>query len=186
MKNKNILHAVIKVAFVAILLFFIFQFAGYISENDHLVDTVNQWGYLAAFGVALVSGFNFVIPIPAAAFLPVFITAGLNIYIVVLILALGLTLADSIAYLVGNAGKNLLSDEREKKLADLFESLQNKNSWLLPLFIILYASFVPVPNEVIVVPLAFVGYKFKYIFPLIFIGNFVFNILAVWGIYQFI
>ena len=42
----------------------------------------------------------------------------------------------------------------------------------------LYASFVPLPNELLVLPLSFFGYRLWKVFLVVLFGNFVFNTLA--------
>lgn len=46
----------------------------------------------------------------------------------------------------------------------------------------LYAALVPFPNEILIIPLAFTGYRVLYILPPLLVGNGIFNLLAGFGI----
>ena len=121
------------------------------------------------------SGFNLVIPVPAISFLPVFLTSGLNTFAVVAIIAAGMTLADFVGYLLGKAGRHLALSALERRVANKFEGLKEELHWSPALLLFLFASFIPIPNEVIVIQMAFLGYRLVYILLPVFLGNLVFN-----------
>lgn len=180
--NKRVPKSIFSVLFVIALLVGAYFAGQEILENDHLREFVNGFGYIGVFAMAIIGGFNIIVPVPAITFLPIFLAADLNFLGIIITIALGATLADSIAYLLGNASRAVLNDSKQERLAALLREVQEKRAWLIPILLILYGSFVPLPNEVIVAPLAFIGYKFRYILPLVLIGNFVFNYLAATGI----
>jgi len=131
--------------------------------------------------VSVLGGFNLISSVPVVAFIPVFIVAGLNQWLVVLVIAAGVTVADMIAYGVGRVGKRFLSGRLEKTIRRL-EKISEKYS-LSPLFILFFfAAFVPLPNEVLVVPMALLGYKLRHILVPVILGNIVFNSLGALGV----
>ncbi|OGN05777.1 MAG: hypothetical protein A2750_04305 [Candidatus Yanofskybacteria bacterium RIFCSPHIGHO2_01_FULL_45_42] len=153
-----------------------------IKDSDFVSGIVKQFGYAGIFLIAVVSGFNLVIPVPAISFLPIFLASGLNVLAVVSIIAAGMTLADFVGYLLGKAGRYMALSAFERRVINKFERFKDKLHWSPALALFLYASFVPLPNEVIVLPMAFLGYRFTHIFFPVFFGNMVFNSLYAAGV----
>ncbi len=153
-----------------------------IRESGFVQDMIAQYSYAGVFLISFLSGINFIVPIPAISFFPLFTAAGLNAVITVLVITIGLTLADSVSYFFGMAGRNIVLSERQAKVARKLERLRERYKFL-PIFILfLFASFVPFPNEVLIVPLAFLGYQLRHIVPAVFSGNLVFNTLSAVGL----
>ena len=63
----------------------------------------------------------------------------------------------------------------ERKVLNKFEKIKEKLNWSPALALFLFASLAPFPNEIIVVPMAFLGYRFTYVLLPVFLGNMVFN-----------
>ena len=168
------------------LLFGIVAFALWLGtlvrENEALQALVRQYGYMGIFVVAIISGFNIAVPIPAAAFIPVFVESGFSVWPVVGLIALGTTIADLAAFGVGKVGRSLLLTVRQDHIRARLDSLQLRFPWA-PMFVLfLFAAFVPLPNELLLVPFAFLGYRVWRILPPLILGNSVFNALAAFGI----
>ncbi|MBI2037145.1 MAG: hypothetical protein HYT14_02185 [Candidatus Liptonbacteria bacterium] len=133
------------------------------------------------FIVAIVSGFNFVVPVPAIAFLPLFLASGLSFLPTILIIAAGVSIADSIAYFVGRIGRHVLAYAFEERLILRMERVRERYHWAPLTAFFLFAAFVPLPNELLVVPLGLLGYRFRQILPVAFAGNLAFNSLYATG-----
>ena len=79
--------------------------------NEVAVDSVRirtavyEFGYLGLFGIAALSGFNLVVPVPVVAFFPFFMDAGLDPVLTVGTIGLGMTTGDMVGYLLGYAGR---------------------------------------------------------------------------------
>lgn len=164
-----------KILFVLAVFVFAWWVSGFIRDNQFVNQLVGDYGYFAAFAVAVVSGFNFVVPIPAVSFVPIFAEAGLNIWGIIVVLSAGMTLADFIAYLIGKTGREFISSGLEKRVVVQVERLHTELGWSPALVLFLFASFAPFPNEVMVIPFSFLGYPaWKVLMP-VFLGNIVFN-----------
>lgn len=154
-----------------------------ISQNDSVVGVVERFGYFGIFGLSILSGFNFIVPVPIVALTPIFLEAGLVLWLTVLVTTLGMTLGDSVGYMFGSVGRKLVTPSRAHDKVVKWANQFKGRHRLLPYFVLLcYAALAPAPNEVIVIPLSFAGYKPKYILPIVFVGNLIFNIFAVFGI----
>lgn len=151
------------------------------EENDVITEIVITYGYTGIFFASVVSGFNILVPIPIIAFLPLFVISGLDQWIVVILIISGVTIADMLVYYFGRIGKKIASVSLRKKTDKLSKFLEeHQKISLVALF--LFAAFVPLPNEVLVIPMAFLGYSFFSIATPVFLGNAVFNILAMLGV----
>lgn len=170
----------------AILLFGLFTLAVYISftlsDNVVLVHLVEKLGYLGVFAIATVTGLSFFSPVPAASFTPLYSAAGLYLPAVVGVLALGTLLADVLGFLFGKTASQTITTTYPT-IANLATSLSNsKRRLLTAIGIFLYASFVPLPNEALIIPLAAAGVPWRLLVIPLLLGNILHQTLLVGGI----
>jgi len=156
-----------------------FWLAQYAKDNESIRQVVSQYGYFGIFGIAIISGFNLAVPIPAISFLPLFLESGLGTWSTILVVSLGVTLADMIAFFLGKAGRHVFP---EGKIIKRIQKLGEKNVHSPILVLFLFASFVPLPNEVLGLPMGFMGYNKWHVLTAVFLGNFVFNTLYGLGV----
>lgn len=162
-------------------------YAAYLAQgNDIVKQAVLDYGYVGIFALAFATGFNLVVPIPAIAFMPLFLEVGLNFWVTVAIITVGITLADSFAYLIGGIGHEMLMNNpkysRERSVFKKLLRLKKKHVHAPLIFLFFYSIIAPLPNELLVIPLALLGYRYLQIFPIVLIGNFIFNIIYAQGI----
>jgi len=154
-----------------------------VSKSAFAQSLFESYGYYGIFFASIISGFNVIVPVPIITFMPVFVAGGLDPIISIIIISIGMTLGDSLGLLIGNIGGHLMSKEAEafyKRINILHEKYH-----IGPLvFLFFYILLVPFPNEFVVVPLGFLGYKLRTIFPVVLLGNIFFNILVYAGILQ--
>ncbi|NNM32911.1 MAG: hypothetical protein HKO53_07575 [Gemmatimonadetes bacterium] len=151
------------------------------AELDSLRDSVAALGYPGLLGASALSGFNLVVPIPVVAFYPFLIEAGFEPVPTLATIALGMTTGDLVGYLIGDASRTLAKD-RMVGLRERVDQLHARHP-VLPLAVMfLYAAFAPIPNELLVIPLAFMGYSIVWVMAAVFFGNIVFNSLAAFGV----
>ena len=158
---------------------FAFWLGEYAEDNELIKRFIASYGYVGIFIIAIISGFNLAVPVPAISFLPLFLGAGLNIWITIVLITLGVTLADMIAFLLGRAGRYVI---KEGKMIKRLERMRDKNPHFPIFFVFLFASFVPLPNEVLGLPMGFMGYNRWAVFCAFLFGNFVFNTLYGFGV----
>ncbi|MDP3954457.1 MAG: VTT domain-containing protein [bacterium] len=177
-KIKRVVYAVSFVAIVALA----FWLSELVGKNNLVQNIVSSFGYIGVFGASIISGFNLVVPVPAIAFLPALLEAGLNFWITIIIITLGMTLGDSIGYVIGRTGRKAISPITMVNFMNRLEHIENKYHIKPTAFLFIYASLVPLPNEIMVIPLGFLGYKFKQLFMAVFAGNLIFNGLSAFGL----
>lgn len=182
LKHTKILF---KFVITIVVIVLIAWFNKWAITNDIVVEFTRRFGYWGAFFSSFLSGFNVIVPIPIIGFYPFFIEAGLNSFLIILLVSLGMVGGDMLGYLFGSIGRNVWQEKKKhNKFFKKVESIHNKYPKSLLFILFIYASFVPLPNELIVVPMAFLGYKFKHMIPLVMLGNVVFNTLVAFGFVQ--
>src|SRR3989344_3560309 len=115
-----------------------FFLADYVQSNGTARQLVEHFGYLGIFLVALLIGLNLFLPVPAATFTPIFVSAGLPIPGIIVTLVLGALVADTIGYLIGLGGRHITrhtSPALQKKMQSFAE---RHHALLLP-FVFLYS-----------------------------------------------
>lgn len=142
---------------------------------------VARYGYGGVFVVAVASGFNVLVPVPAFAFVPLFTAAGLEFVPTVGLIVAGVTLADMVGFFLGRAGRDI-DAVRHAKIVRRLEKFRDRHRAAPLLFMALYGCFAPLPNQVMAVPLGLMGYAAYEVIVPIFVGNLVFNTLAASGI----
>lgn len=151
------------------------------AELDSLRESVAALGYPGLLGASALSGFNLIVPIPVVAFYPFLIEAGFEPAPTLATIALGMTTGDLVGYLIGDASRTLAKD-RMVGLRERVDRLHARHPVLPLVVMFLYASFAPIPNELLVIPLAFMGYSILWVMTAVFFGNIVFNSLAAFGV----
>ena len=157
-----------------------FFLAGNINENEWLTSAVKNLGLVGTIVIGIVCGLNAFVPIPPATFAPLFIESGLSPLLVILGFVIGTTIADSIGYLIGRLGQGYVKDNHPKVtnyLLNLFKSYER----LIPVFLFIYFAIAPLPNEIILIPLALIGYKYKKLIVPLIIGNVIHHTMMVFG-----
>jgi membrane protein YqaA with SNARE-associated domain len=169
------------ILFISILFTISVLSSEYIADNNVARELIGSYGYIGILVLAIIGGFNLVVPIPAAVFTPIFLASGLPTVGIILTLAIGTTIADIIGYLIGLWGRNSW-DIDGSPFFQKIQKLRDKYRTLLIPIIFLYASFVPYPNELIVVPLAFLGMRIRTLILPLFLGSLLHNTILVFGI----
>ncbi len=80
--------------------------------GQQVLDGMGQWSYLGAFLVMLVANATVIIPIPWPALLIPIAAAAPALWPVMLASALGSTIGESSAYVIGRAGSSIVEDTR--------------------------------------------------------------------------
>jgi membrane protein YqaA with SNARE-associated domain len=153
----------------------------YASQHDVVREATQRFGYPGVFVAAALSGFNLVVPIPVIAFFPFFMEIGMAAAPTVALIALGMTTGDLVGYLVGRTARGVV-ELPEGGIVRRLESLRERHPKLPVLVMFLYAAFAPLPNELLVLPMAFLRYPVVGIFVAVLAGNMIFNTLIALGV----
>ncbi len=138
-------------------------------------------GYPGLLLASVVSGFNVVWPVPVAVFYPFFIESGFEPVPTLATIALGMTGGDLLGYLVGNATRDL-GHHRLAGFRARAEALHARHRFLPLGLLFLYAGFVPLPNELLVIPMAYMRYPLPAVMAAVLCGNLIFNTTVAFGV----
>lgn len=152
----------------------------YAAEHEVVRSAAIRFGYPGIFIAAAISGFNLVVPIPVIAFFPFFMEIGFAPVLTVLIIAVGMTTGDLVGYLLGKFARDVVT-VHDHWIVVRFESLRERHPGVPFLVMFLYAAFAPLPNEILVMPMAFLRYPVVGIFVAVLAGNLIFNSLLAFG-----
>ncbi len=176
-KAKQILTAIIgALVFIGVVVL-----SSRLAYQAEVLAVVDSFGYFGIFLVSFISGFNVVVPIPVIGFWQLFVEAGLAVWGVIAVITFGMTLGDMVGFMIGKTGRSIESKAVHAHVARI-DTVTRKYRVGPMVLLFLYACFAPAPNELIVMPLAFMGYRLKIMFPILLLGNAVFNTLVVLGI----
>ncbi len=150
---------------------------------NELQEVVAAAGYPGLFLAALVSGFNVIAPVPVALFHPFLMDSGFAPLATLATIALGMTTGDLVGFLIGRSARTftgafLALSLRVERTLGRFRA-HHPLLVYIPLF--LYASLSPFPNELVVIPLAFMGYSLPGVMITVLCGNAVFNAALAYG-----
>jgi len=183
LKSHLNLSAIVRFFIIIVIMVIAFKVAFVARDSEVLRQFVLSFGYVGILVIAFISGLNLIVPIPAVAFMPLFIESGFSFWITLGVITVGMTIADSVAYWLGREGRSIVSEaQRKGRLITYFDKLLKKGDKMPMIVLLLYAAFAPLPNEVLVIPMGFVGYRLSHIFPIVLIGNAIFNILFAFGV----
>ena len=170
------------VLFILLLLYTVVQLTTFVSGNETAQNLVADWGYLGVLIVSFIAGINALVPIPAGTFVPIFTEAGLYLPLIVVALVVGTTLADLLAFSIGYFGKKVAEKKYPERVTNFISWLQKQDEKKIMGTVFLYSSFSPFANELILVPLALMGIRFKTIIVPLLLGTVVYQTLFAYGI----
>ncbi len=151
------------------------------GEIDAVRETVASAGYPGLLIASVISGFNLVAPLPVAVFYPALIESGFEPVPTLATIAFGMTCGDFLGYLIGDTTRDLARN-RLTGFRTRVEALHRRHRFLPFGFLFLYAGFVPFPNEVVVIPLAFMGYSMVGVMIAVLLGNLIFTPMLAFGV----
>jgi len=116
---------------------------------------VQSYGYLGAFAVCFLGNVTILLPVPFALVVYAF-GATLDPLILGLVSGVGCTIGELSAYLVGRGGRKIVEGRYGDRL-DAVERLIDRYGTLL----VFLAALLPIPDDLILVPLGVLKYDLK-------------------------
>jgi len=166
-----------------VLLFILWSFIIFSFSPQKIVDFIGiHNSYLIVAILGFLGGTSILFPFPYYLFVVTFAVGGSNPILLGICTGLGVIIGESTSYFVGYQGRIILSENYQKKFNKLCKNCnKTKNTIILSIALFLYGAFVPLPNDIFILPLGAARYNYwKLIIPL-GLGNIVFNILLAFG-----
>jgi len=143
----------------------------------------------AVFVAGLLGGTSIIFPFPYYLVVVTAAAGGANPLLVGLAAGLGVIVGDTTSYMVGHAGRAVLPARAGQAFALLHRWVADTHSAKFYAFLFVYGSIMPLPNDVIMVPLGAAGVPFWRVIIPFGLGNMLFNtataFLAAYGISLF-
>lgn len=159
----------------------VFHLAQFIVEDTTAQTLVQNFGYWGVLLVSYIAGLNAIVPVPAGSFVPIFVAGGLAMPLIITMLVIGTFLADMTAYFAGLLGRKIATN-KYPRLIHYSTILKEKNKFYVVLGVFLYATFSPLPNELILVPLALMGTPLLLLVPPLLVGTILYQSAFALGI----
>ncbi len=168
------------IASIMILLFILWSLLLYNFSPEEIVSLIGiNNSYLIVMFLGFLGGTSILFPFPYYLFVFTFAAGGSNPFLLGIATGLGVIIGESTSYYVGYHGRVVLSEGYQKRFNRLCKFCDTKtNTILISIVLFLYGSFIPLPNDFVILPLAFSRYNYwKLIIPL-GLGNILFNIMV--------
>lgn len=180
MKRTSFIRIGIGLALFVALTVLAFFAASNLDERGLLHSLIETTGVFGIVLVAIASGLNAFVPLPPATFAPLFLEAGFSHTTIIACFVIGTFIADSIGYAIGWFGRDYAQTSFSRIAERIHVFLENHSRLVIP-FAFIYFALAPLPNEVILIPLALSGYPYRTLILPIILGNILHHTLLVYG-----
>ncbi len=130
-----------------------------------MADIVTQYGYAGAFLISIFGNFTIFFPVPFTITIYAF-GATLNPLLLGLVCGIGSTIGEASAYLVGMGGRKVIEGRFEERLESAKHLIQRYGAAIIFLF-----ALLPLPDDVILIPLGVLRYDLKKALGAMFLGK---------------
>ena len=130
-----------------------------------MADLVTNYGYAGAFLISIFGNFTIFFPVPFTITIYAF-GATLNPLILGLVCGIGSTVGEFSAYLIGVGGRRVFEGRYEERLESAKRLIQRYGAAIIFLF-----ALLPLPDDVILIPLGVLRYDLKKALGAMFLGK---------------
>ena len=130
-----------------------------------MADIVTQHGYVGAFFISIFGNFTIFFPVPFTITIYAF-GATLNPLLLGIVCGIGSTIGEASAYLVGMGGRKVIEGRYEERLESAKRLIQRYGAAIIFLF-----ALLPLPDDVILIPLGVLRYDLKKALGALFLGK---------------
>ncbi len=160
----------------------------YIEGPEQVIETIGVHnGYLIVFFASLIGGIATVSIITVYPTIIAFAIGGLNPYILGIIAATSLTIANLIYFYLGAKSRSIANlHSRFDKICSIILRWMNKRpEWLIPILIWAYVGLSPFSNNLLTTSGGLIEYPIKKIIIPLFVGNVTFMIILAYFVILF-
>ncbi len=130
-----------------------------------MADLVTNYGYAGAFLISIFGNFTIFFPVPFTITIYAF-GATLNPLLLGLVCGIGSTIGEASAYLVGVGGRKVIEGRFEERLESAKRLIQRYGATIIFIF-----ALLPLPDDVILIPLGVLRYDLKKALGAMFLGK---------------
>ena len=177
---KKIAHLTIILLIITLLLSLSIYLTKYVANDLAAQLFVQDFGYIGVLLISFIAGLNLFIPVPAATFIPIFTAGGISLLTAIPLLIIGTMTANLLSYVVGRLGNQFTRLHYPRIQQKIFR-LYFERRELLPYLVFCFAAFIPVPDEVYLIPLGIIGVKLREFIVPLFLGTVFFQTMTALG-----
>ena len=130
-----------------------------------MADLVTNYGYAGAFLISIFGNFTIFFPVPFTITIYAF-GATLNPLLLGLVCGVGSTIGEASAYLVGMGGRKVIEGRFEERLESAKRLIQRYGAAIIFIF-----ALLPLPDDIILIPLGVLRYDLKKALGAMFLGK---------------
>jgi membrane protein YqaA with SNARE-associated domain len=130
-----------------------------------MADLITKYGYAGAFLLSIFGNFTIFFPVPFTITIYAF-GATLNPLILGLVCGIGSTVGEFSAYLIGVGGRKVIEGRYEERLESAKRLIHRYGATIIFLF-----ALLPLPDDVILIPLGVLRYDLKKALGAMFLGK---------------
>lgn len=172
---------VFKIFFIVALVLAVLWSSKVAAKSEFIRLLAVEFGYLGIFLSSVANALNPFVQFPMAAFIPFFTDIGLDKWMIIFIITFAMFIVDVVVFVLVKMGGKYMYNRRFKDKDTYLKNFYKEHHWAPPLALFFFESVVPLPNELVIIPLAFKGYRLIPLMPAMLFGNLVFNTLAAEG-----
>lgn len=139
--------------------------------------------YLVLFLIAVFSSSSFLTSASFYATFVAYANSGLDIYAISIIGGIGMGISDSIFFYLSRTAGDVISKD-SKLYNKVYNYVSKLPRWGVYIFTFCYSAFAPLPNDILIVTLGVLKFKYSRIIPLLILGNVVLLFLIASGIHH--
>ena len=130
-----------------------------------MADLITNYGYAGAFLISIFGNFTIFFPVPFTITIYAF-GATLNPLLLGLVCGIGSTIGEASAYLVGMGGRKVIEGRFEERLESAKRLIQHYGATIIFIF-----ALLPLPDDIILIPLGVLRYDLKKALGAMFLGK---------------
>lgn len=130
-----------------------------------MADLVTNYGYAGAFLISIFGNFTIFFPVPFTITIYAF-GATLNPLLLGLVCGVGSTIGEFSAYLVGVGGRKVIEGRFEERLESAKRLIERYGATIIFIF-----ALLPLPDDIILIPLGVLRYDLKKALGAMFLGK---------------
>ncbi len=165
-KRKKI---ILTISIIALTAWAIFLFS--IDINWLLASIGIQNMYLILFLIALLSSTSFLTSASFYATFLAYVSLGFDPLIISIIGGIGMAIGDSLFFFISRHAGDVMSMSNVKLYNKIFKQISKLPTWGVYLFTYLYASFMPIPNDILIIMLGVLKFRYSRVIPILIIGD---------------
>ncbi|QSH39376.1 hypothetical protein JXR01_03710 [Candidatus Kaiserbacteria bacterium] len=166
-------------AFALLGLFVFANILFYFASPQDIVSYIGtENSYLVAFLFAATGGLSAITGSALYGLLATFAAGGANPWLLGLTGGLGIFISDSIFFYLARKGRDIIPPQWSVWVLRIENVVQQCPKWLVLVLMYLYISFLPFPNDVLMIALVLGGYTYRTIVPVLFVGSITIALVA--------